>query len=156
MTKRNLIELKLALEKLENNGSTKFKYLILKNNKILNSAITPLIKIEEDIKKHITPFENDRNELILELGTKKDNGTVFIDTENAEIFEKFTARLGKLTTKHAEGIAEYNTKWKDYQELLNEEIDDELVFTLIDIELFPDNDVSKIELDILYKFNIIE
>lgn len=155
MTKREVIELNAVLVKLANFGKTKFKYTVLKNIEVLKSNINILLDLENTIKKHIAPFEDDRNNLILKIGKKKDDGAVYIDVADKDMVDLFNAELTILLKTHSEGLDLYNTKMGEYQDMLDEEIDETFTFKSILIDQLPDEDVSMEQLEILEKHGII-
>lgn len=155
MTKKELIELNAVLIKLSNFGKTKFKYAVLKNVEILKSNIAILVDLENEIKKHISSFEEDRNALILRIGKKNDDGSVFIDVADKDMVELFSSELTILIKDHSEEIGMYNTKMEEYQEILNEEIDETFSFKQLTIDQLPDEDISIDQLAILEKSGIL-
>jgi hypothetical protein len=155
MIKKDLIELNATLIKLSNFGKTKFKYAVLKNIEILKSNINILQELENSVKKHLEPFEKSRNEIIIEIGKRKDDGTVFIDINNKEMVTLFNEKLTQLLKTHEEDLKTYNSKMVEYQEMLEEEIDEQFAFKLVSIDQLPEEDVSIDQLNSLEKYGII-
>lgn len=155
MTKKELLELNAVLIKLANYGKTKFKYAVLKNIELLKSNVGVLTELENEIKKHIDKFEEARNQLILKIGKKKEDGSVFIDVSNKEMIELFNEGLSVLLKEHNEELETYNTKMGEFQDVLNEELEEEFIFKTLSIEQLPEEDVTMTQLEILEKSGII-
>ncbi|MGV8961786.1 MAG: hypothetical protein ACOH2V_00125 [Candidatus Saccharimonadaceae bacterium] len=154
MTKRELIELNAVLVKLSELGNTKFKYMLLRNIEILKPSLAILAVMETEIKKEVTSFDTARNNLILELGTKRDDQSVSIDPTDTEVMIKFNDALELLVVEHKEELEAYNTKMKEYQELLSEDSEEELTFRFLSIEQFPEDGITIEQLAMLDKFKI--
>lgn len=155
MIKRELKELNGVLIQLANFGNTKFKYAVLKNIEALKSSISVLVSIESDIKKNLDQFEKDRNELILATGVKKEDGTVYIDTNDKEAYEAFNIAIKELAEVHKEDLGIYNTRMNEYQDILNEDIDELSGLKKLSIDQLPESGITLEQLEILEKFNLI-
>lgn len=155
MKKKDIVELNLVFSQLKEFGATKFKYSILKNLELIKSHISALEELEKGIKEVLVPFENDRNNLILELGTQDDKGNTYIDQSNKETMELFDTRMQALIEVHKEVIDSYNQKIQDFQDILDEEIETPISFRKVTIEQCPESDITTYQLDKLIQFDII-
>lgn len=155
MKKANVYELNQIFTKLKEFGDTKFKYSILKNLNTLKLQVSILSELEESFKSGISGFDEARNNLIIEIGKRKDDGTVFIDVQDEEMLEKFNKRFEKLVEEHKEALDEYNKKIQEFQEILEEEVEEELNFRKIDLDSCPDSGITAEELEKLIEFDII-
>lgn len=156
MTKKELQELNSLFIQLANFGNTKFKYAVLKNIEILKSNVFVLTNLEGEIKKYLDSFNTDRNNLILKLGNENENGSVSIDTKNLSVMEEFQLELNKLVETHKLDLETYNSKMIEFQDILNEEIEEELSFKQLSIDVLPEDGISIQQLDLLERFNIIK
>lgn len=156
MTKHEAMEVNAALIMLSKFGNTKFKYLLLKNIEVLRPTITALTNIEDDIKKLISGFEKERNDLILRLGTETTATQVFIDMTNKEQVEEFNKELSKLAVKYKDEIDVYNKQYSDFIELKNAEVEEILPLLPIQLDLFPIDGVSFETLALLKQHNLIK
>lgn len=155
MKKGNVYELNAIFTSLKRYGSTKFKYSVLKNIEILKPHISALAEIEQEIKSDLKGFDEDRNELIMRIGTKNADGTVSVDPTNAEVFKQFNEEIEKLVEKHKTSIDSYNKKFEAFQAILDEDLEETLTFRKLDINDCPDSDISTDELEKLITFDII-
>jgi len=155
MTKKELIQLNKVLVELSNFGKTKFKYAILKNIDALKSNINVLLDVENEIKKHLATFEESRNNLILKIGKKGEDNSVFIDVKDKEMVLEFNEGLKLLIEEHKDELDLYNEKMADYQTLLEEDIEGTVVFKTISVDQLPDEDISITQLEILEMNGII-
>lgn len=156
MTKRELIELNATLTKMASLGKTKFKYAVLKNIEILKSSATVLLNLEGDIKKLISAYESDRNNLILKLGKKNEDGSIFIDIADKDMVEAFNVELKKLQETHTDSINLYKEKIEEFEEILDELIEEEFVFKPLLLDQLPEEDISFRQLELLEKFGLIQ
>lgn len=155
MKKANVYELNQIFTKLKEFGDTKFKYSVLKNINTLKSQVSALTELEESFKAGISEFDGARNNLIIEIGKRKDDGTVFIDVQDEEMVEEFNKRFGELIEEHKDALDEYNKKMQEFQEILEEDVEEELTFRKIDIDSCPDSGITAEELEKLIDFDII-
>lgn len=155
MIKQELLELNVVFTEISKFGNTKFKYNVLKNLEILKPLVSPLLDLEKDIKTGLKEFDDERNNLIVKLGTKGEDGNVSIDTKDSELMAEFIKELKELQSNHKESIDTYNTKIKEFQVILNEEVEETLVFKQLSIEQLPENGISIEQLNLLEKSKII-
>lgn len=156
MKKRELIELNAIFNQLKDFGGTKFKYSIIKNLTMLKTPLSLLEEIETSIKEILKNFDEDRNNLILELGVHDQNGGVYIDQSDEVAIKNFNERLTELIEKHKESIDAYNLKLNEYNEILNEEVDEKLNFRTVSIDQCPEEGITSNQLNKLLEFGIIE
>lgn len=156
MTKRELVELNAILIKIANLGKTKFKYAVLKNIEAIKSSASVLLDLENDIKKLVSAYESDRNNVILRIGKKNEDGSIFIDVADKDMVEEFNEELKKLQETHAESIATYNEKMQEFWEILDETVEEEFKFKPLLIDQLPEEDISFKQLEVLEKFGLIQ
>ena len=155
MKKRELIELNAVLNQLKEFGGTKFKYSILKNISLIKPHLLVLEEIETSIKDIMKDFDSDRNNLILEIGVHNPDGTVSVDQNDKDAMEKFNEGITQLLEKHKESINNYNVKLQEFNEILNEEVEEKFTFREIDVESCPEENVTAEQLILLLECNII-
>ena len=156
MKKGNVLDLNAIFLKLKDFGNTKFKYSVLKNIDLLKPHVTPLMELEQGLKKDLADFETDRNALIWELGVKTEQGGAYMDTTDVETMEVFNKRLQELANKHKEIISEYEIHYKEFLEILDEQLETDINFRKIDIEQCPETGINAYELETLINFDIID
>ena len=155
MKKGNVLDLNVIFLKLRDFGGTKFKYSVLKNIDLLKPHITPLVELEQTLKAGLAEFEADRNALIWELGVKTEQGGAYMDTTDLEAMDAFSTRLQGLIEKHQESIDAYELRYKEFQEILDEELEADIKFRKVDIDSCPDSGITAEELKKLIDFDII-
>ena len=155
MKKGNVLDLNAIFLKLRDFGGTKFKYSVLKNIDLLKPHITPLAELEQTLKAGLAEFEADRNALIWELGVKTEQGGAYMDTTDLEAMDAFSTRLQGLIEKHQESIDAYELRYKEFQEILDEELEADIKFRKVDIDSCPDSGITAEELKKLIDFDII-
>lgn len=155
MKKGDVYELNTIFTQLKNFGNTKFKYFVLKNIEILKPHVAALVEVEKSVKEELSSFEQGRNELIMKLGTQNNDGSVSIDPNNSEVFNEFNQEMENLITEHQTSIDSYNKKFADFQTILEEELEEPLVFRKLNIDEFPDSDISSEALEKLITLEII-
>ena len=155
MKKGNVLDLNAIFLKLRDFGGTKFKYSVLKNIDLLKPHITPLVELEQTLKAGLAEFEADRNALIWELGVKTEQGGAYMDTTDLEAMDAFSTRLQELIEKHQESIDVYELRYKEFQEILDEELEADIKFRKVDIDSCPDSGITAEELKKLIDFDII-
>ena len=155
MKKGNVLDLNAIFLKLRDFGGTKFKYSVLKNIDLLKPHITPLVELEQTLKAGLAEFEADRNALIWELGVKTEQGGAYMDTTDLEAMDAFSTRLQELIEKHQESIDAYELRYKEFQEILDEELEADIKFRKVDIDSCPDSGITAEELKKLIDFDII-
>lgn len=156
MNKTELVKLYKALKLLgEVKGSAKFSYGIIKNQKIISDEIQILSQIEEGINVAIAGFAEDRNELIRKLGKQNAEGSFFIDFEDLESTKMFQEELEKLTEKHKEQIDLYNEKQKDFEILLQEEVEGIELYKM-NIDDFPSDGISPDMIEYLIVCGVVD
>ena len=155
MKKGNVLDLNAIFLKLKDFGGTKFKYSVLKNIDSIKPHITPLVELEQTLKAGLAEFEADRNALIWELGVKTEQGGAYMDTTDLEAMDAFSTRLQGLIEKHQESIDAYELRYKEFQEILDEELEADIKFRKVDIDSCPDSGITAEELKKLIDFDII-
>lgn len=155
MKKGNVLDLNAIFLKLKDFGGTKFKYSVLRNIDSIKPHITPLVELEQTLKADLAEFEADRNALIWELGVKTEQGGAYMDTTDLEAMDAFSTRLQELIEKHQESINAYELRYKEFQEILDEELETDIKFRKIDIDSCPDSGITAEELGKLIEFDII-
>ena len=155
MKKGNVLDLNAIFLKLRDFGGTKFKYSVLKNIDLLKPHITPLVELEQTLKAGLAEFEADRNALIWEVGVKTEQGGAYMDTTDLEAMDAFSTRLQGLIEKHQESIDAYELRYKEFQEILDEELEADIKFRKVDIDSCPDSGITAEELKKLIDFDII-
>ena len=155
MKKGNVLDLNAIFLKLRDFGGTKFKYSVLKNIDLLKPHITPLVELEQTLKAGLAEFEADRNALIWELGVKTEQGGAYMDTTDLEAMDAFFLCLQGLIEKHQESIDAYELRYKEFQEILDEELEADIKFRKVDIDSCPDSGITAEELKKLIDFDII-
>jgi len=156
MTKNEAMELNTSLIMISSLGNTKLKYAILKNIEVLKPTITPLVTIENDMKKLVSEFEKERNDLILKLGSKSSGDKVFIDMEDKEQVEKFQEGLELLSETYKKDIDSYNQQYAEFVDLKKEQVEEILILHPIQLDLLPLEGISFEILTILQKHNLIK
>lgn len=155
MKKQDLVKLEEVFNEVKGMGETKFKYNILRNMEIIQPFLKPLKILEQELKTMAEPFEQDRNALIIELGHTNPDGTASIDRNDTEVMEIFKERLNSLITVHKEELDKYQTQFEEYQEILQEDIEDPISFRVLSIDKCPDTDITETQLQLLMEFGII-
>ena len=155
MKKGNVLDLNAIFLKLKDFGGTKFKYSVLKNIDSIKPHVTPLVELEQTLKAGLAEFEADRNALIWELGVKTEQGGAYMDTTDLEAMDAFSTRLQELIEKHQESIDAYELRYKEFQEILDEELEADIKFRKVDIDSCPDSGITAEELEKLIDFDII-
>lgn len=155
MIKREILELNLMLNKLKDLGNTKFKYFVIKNLSLLKNHVTPLSEIETEDRKVLADFEKDRNELIIRIGKPKDNGYAYIDVNDTEMFNLYIEEVKKLTDKHKDSLNKYEELAKQFNVILDEEVEEVLNLRNISIDECPDNGLETPVMEVLLKHNLI-
>ncbi len=153
MNKKEILELNLILLDLKKIGSTKFKYLVIRNIEIIKSHVTNLTELDKKNKLLLKEFEEERNELISKIGRKEDN-RVFIDVNDEEMFKTFNEELVRIADKHKDSLTKYEEQFLILKSILEEEVE-EIEFKRIPIEEFPEEGISSEHIEFLNKYNII-
>lgn len=155
MKKLEALELNSTLETIKKLGSTKFKYNVLLNIAILNPIITPLNQVEKDNKALLADFETGRNALIIKLGKKGEGDTVTVDVSDKETLDLFNEGLKELAEEHKENLEKFEIEYKQYTEILQQEVEDKVEFKKISIDLCPEEGITDTQLELLLKHEII-
>jgi len=156
MNREDIIRLYKAIETEKSKGNIKFKYAILKNKGVIKDEIDALLKVEEDIEKILQPFNEERNNLIKEIGTlDTEKNSYLIKTDDTEKVSEFNKRIKELKEKYKDEINEHNNKLTEYKDLLTKKLDKSFVFEEINIENCPE-DLETNSLEVFMKFNIIK
>jgi seryl-tRNA synthetase len=153
MNKKEILELNLILIDLKKLGSTKFKYLVIRNIEIIKSYVTHLTGLDKENKLLLKEFEEERNELISKIGRKEEN-KVFIDVNDEEMFKTFNEELNKIAERHKNSLDKFEEQFLILKSILEEEVE-EIEFKKIPIEEFPEEGISSEHIEFLNKYNII-
>jgi seryl-tRNA synthetase len=153
MNKKEILELNLILIGLKKLGSTKFKYLVIRNIEIIKSYVTHLTGLDKENKLLLKEFEEERNELISKIGRKEEN-KVFIDVNDEEMFKTFNEELNKIAERHKNSLDKFEEQFLILKSILEEEVE-EIEFKKIPIEEFPEEGISSEHIEFLNKYNII-
>lgn len=156
LNKQDIVKLYLAIKEGKNRGNIKFRYGLLKNNYVINSEITTLQEIENEMNKIIEPFDKEREVLIKKIGIFNiSTNSYSIPTQDIEKVKQFTKEFSPIQLKYKNLIVKRNTKYKEYSEMLLEEFPETLKFIPIKIEDCP-LDLKTESLEIFMQFNIIK
>lgn len=154
MNKKDILIIYKALEKAKIIGDIKFKYPILKNLKLISNETDTLIDVEKSIEQIMSPIYEKRNEFILQLGDKKDDGSIALDVSDAEKVEKFNKLMQPVFDEHKDIIKKYEDENKQYDLLLKEKIEIP-EFIKINISDCP-SDVPTDILEVLINYGIVD
>lgn len=155
MKKLEALKLNSILETIKKLGSTKFKYNVLLNIAVLNPIITPINQIENDNKALLSEFETDRNSLIIKIGKKGEGDTVSIDITDEDMLKTFNEGLKEIAEEHKESLEKYEVEYKQYIEILQQEVEDKIEFKTISIDICPENGIDDEQLEVLLKHKVI-
>jgi hypothetical protein len=154
MKKGEIVELNNIFKELKDVGDTTFKYFIIKNIIVLEPYLKPLQEIEKSNKLVLKYFEKDRNELINKFG-RKEKGLVYIDINDEINLEKYKEGLQIIIKNHKNDLDRFEELFKEYKVLLDEEIEEEIIFKTISIDKCPKEGINSTQLEFLLKHNII-
>ena len=152
-TKKQLIELFVALTSAKTKGGAKFKYNVLKNLKVIEPEVEPLRIIETEISDVLKGYNEARNAIITKYG-KEVNGVLSIQPAD-EKYKEAVAEIKELETTFKADIELHTAKTKEYSELLDSAIDNEFSF----LEISPDNlpdDITDVEMEQLMEWEIVK
>ena len=146
-----ILNLADALSKLNLPG-VKFAYAVAKNLNILKvevQALETARKTTEDYNK----FDKERIALATKHAKKDDNGKPIVVGQNFEIenMEEFEYELAVLKEKHKEAIEKREAQLKDFEDLLQKEV--EIKLHKIALEDVPQSITTKQMTDI---YSLIE
>jgi len=126
MKKRDLLKLNGALTSIEGRPfSVKFSYFIAKNKVMIKNEFNILEEIRKPSEKYME-YDRKRAELASELADRDDKGQPKIENNNfviIENFDKFKEMLESMKKTYSKAIKEQEQKMKDFEALLNENID---------------------------------
>lgn len=126
MKKKELLSLYEALAKVEGRQFTvKFSYFIAKNKVLLKDEFAALEEAKRPSIEY-TAYDTKRAELAHQFADREDNGQPKIENNNFIIIEKvdeFKEALDKLKEENEETIEAHNQKLKDFEALLDEEVE---------------------------------
>ena len=126
MKKRDLISLNSALVALEGRQFTvKFSYFMAKNKVMIKDEFAALDEVRKPSPEYIA-FDTKRAEMAMEFADKDDDGKPKIENNNFIITQKveeFRKALDELKATNAKVIETYEKQVKDFEELLDEDID---------------------------------
>ena len=153
MNKKDIVDLYNILMSFNGSYTAKFSYFISKNKSLINPEINVLKEIEKPSKEFLK-YEKEKLNTIIKYAVKKEDGNPLIINNQYKIdnVKGFELEHDKLKEKYKDCIKEKETKDKEIEEILNEEIEIELY--KIKIDLIPDIEVDK--MDVLIKLDLIE
>ena len=127
MKNSELIELFVALQKVEKLPGAKFAYAVAKNNALLKTEINSINAAVSPTEEY-TKYDKERVELAKKYSKKDNNGEPVVkdnafDIEDTASFEK---DLKELQEKHKEAIDSRENQIKEFEKLLEEKNDVEL------------------------------
>jgi len=125
MKKRDLISLNNALSALEGRQfAVKFSYFMAKNKVMIKDEFAALDEVRKPSAEYVA-FDTKRAEMAMEFADKDEAGKPKIENNNFIITEKvdeFRKALDALKEKNSKVISAYEKQIKDFEELLDEEI----------------------------------
>jgi len=134
-------------------STAKFSYAVIKNKNIIKSEIEALIEVEKEINEIIRPYINARDNKIRELGTEDPSGKIIIPSSDTENINAFKLADAQLQEEYKEIIELSNSKFKDFEKILDEEVNYELY--TISVDVVPDF-VTPQMFEVLMETGIIE
>lgn len=156
MKKRRLLELNVLLNQLLNLGKTKFKLRLLENLELLKPIVLPLRQIEDENKHILDSFEKDRTELVLRLGTKNPDGSYTVLRDDEEKYKEFSDEFQKIIELHQEELDAHNASLTEWDEILEEEIEQDLKFKQFTEEQLPEDGITGNQLMLLVEFKLVK
>ena len=135
MKKKELFELYHGLKSVEKFSGVKFAYAVAKNLR----NIEPLLKeIEKDYlpSKEFLEFEEERLQIAKTFSNEQDNNMIWVPKENIEEFSKL---LEPIIEKYKDVINQKEINDREYQKIIEEEI--EISLYKIHIDNLP-NDIN--------------
>ena len=152
MTKRELLNLYISLNKLGHLQGVKFAYGIAKNINILRPEVEAIQKAQDAAPEYIK-FDQERIDLAQSMANKDEKGNPETNGMSYAITlrEDFDREFKKLQDKYDEAIKDREKQMGEYEELLKEEVEVKLYkIKLSELpEAITTEEVNKI-------FNIIE
>lgn len=135
-------------------GNAKFKYFVWKNKKLIQDELEIIEKslvISDEFKK----YDSERVELCKTHSNKDESWEAIMINNSFDIIDKwlFTIDMKELQEKHKETLEAYAKQIEDYDKLLNEETQLELV------KVWDDNIPDELEqkvLDVLIRLDLIK
>lgn len=131
MKRREILELSKAIERTMNfNGSVRFVQGLLYNKTIIKDAVKTnkdmMKKLREPLKEYDEIFEKERNIIIIKYGTIQENGNMVIKPKD-ENYSKYVEDLDEiekpLAKKYRVELDKFNADIKDYEPILDEEVE---------------------------------
>lgn len=153
MIKEDIIKLYNVIQLEKSKGSVKFRYLLLKNEGTIKEEISTLNAIEKDIEKILDPFTKERNELIKKIGVFNEKIKAYEVPKN--LVDRFYKKLEPIKNKYKKILDEHDKKYKEYLDVLKEEVPEPFKFIEINLEDIP-QDLKTESLEILMKLGILK
>jgi hypothetical protein len=155
MKKRDLLKLNGALSSIEGRQfSVKFSYFIAKNKVAIKNEFDALEIARKPDPKYIE-YDTKRAELAHKMADRDEKGQAMIVNNSFVIIEKvdeFKTELDKLKKEYSEAIQTQEKNLKDFEDLLNEEI--EFRGPKIDLKDIPQT-IEPSVLEVLITSNLI-
>lgn len=136
MLKRDLVKLYTVLNGIKDRGDIKFRYAVIKNLRIVENNISALREIEDQMSSNLKPFTEKKNELIRKYG-KESGGFIQVDVNDKQNYAKYNSAIESLNGKMKDLLDEHAKREKEYNTLLDTEVDSKPEFFLIDIDHVP-------------------
>jgi len=154
MKKSNLVKFHNFLSNLKTNKSLniKFAYAIQRNLSKIQPEIDALIEVEKTLKnERVVEFQNKRIEIAKEYAVKDENGNI-IFSEDSNSFNisntfEFNKKVEELFEDYKDDFAELDKRRKEYDEILSEEIELDLV--KVDFGVLPETGISAEDFEVL-------
>jgi len=144
----NLFDLIKAKE-----SNIKFSYAVVKNKKIIQTEIESIEEIQKEKEKILEGYLTERDELIKKFGKTNEKGLPEIKAEDKQAMANFTSEDIILREKYKNELEEYTLKQKEFDEILEEEV--EFNFHKMKIDIMPDF-ITPQMLEFLMEIGIVE
>ena len=155
LIKRDLMRLNNAISAIEGRKFTvRFSYFIAKNKIQLKEDIAIFEKLRA-VNDEFKLYDTERAKLALEHADRNPNGSPKIDNQEFLITIKagaFQEAMAKLKEEYAEVIEQRNEQLKDFEEILQEDI--EYSGATIDYKDIPD-DIEPVVVEVLLSAGLI-
>lgn len=139
MNKNQLIKIVSTIDDiLKFSKKVKLNYYLNKNKIKINNELLKINDLDKPSKK-LVEFETKRTDLCKKYSFKDESGNVIIENETYKIkdISIFNKELKELKEEYKETILEREQQIKDFEDLLNEEI--EFEFEKFSIDFIPDD-----------------
>lgn len=148
ITINNLIRLHSGLDKIGNLKGRKFAYAVSKNVDIVDQELKHYSierneisgKYEQKKSKDYKKYDKERGELCLKHCKKDEKKRPVIENNKFIMVDddKFNKDLKKLQKKH-EAFKEHESAEKEFQNMLDDEMETKIELFMINIELVPED-----------------